>query len=95
MIAFPKLHVSLEIFNETAIKHFQVSIPEVEEFKEEGAFGCKVYVYVIKVTRNDGLEWLVRKRYSQIRKLRKALAKLNPEVNFRFDSANVINLVVE
>ena len=87
--------MSLEIFNETAIRHFQVSIPEVEEFKEEGAFGCKVYVYVIKVTRNDGLEWLVRKRYSQIRKLRKALAKSNPEVNLRFSSANIIIFAVE
>jgi len=79
--SFPKLHVALEIFNETAIKHFHVSIPEVEEFTEEGAFGCKVYVYVIKVTRNDGLEWLLRKRYSQIRKLRKDLAALSPESN--------------
>ena len=78
----PKLHVELEIFNETAIKHFQVSIPEVEEFKERGAFGCKVYVYVIKVTRNDGLEWLVRKRYSQIRKLRNDLANLKPHVKY-------------
>jgi len=71
----PKIHVELEIYDDKSLRYFNVSIPEIEEFQEENKLSCKVFLYVVKVFRNDGLEWIVKKRYSEIRALRQALAE--------------------
>ena len=48
----------------------------MEEIKDKNSsFGFKIFKYVIKVTRNDGLEWIIKKRYSEIRDFRDKLAK--------------------
>ena len=70
----------LEIYNPESLKHFQVSIPEIEETTEQGIMDCKIFLYVIKITRNDGLEWIIKKRYSEIRALKENLAKECSEV---------------
>lgn len=84
-IGIPKLHVCLEIFDPISIKHFEVSIPEVEETRENGFLECKVFVYTIKIVRNDGLEWYVKKRYSEIRALKKALSERSRTVIYSND----------
>ncbi len=62
------------------IKHFRVAIVDVEEVKQSGGLKFKVFVYHIKVTRNDGLEWIIKKRYSEIADLREKLIKLDIDV---------------
>jgi hypothetical protein len=48
----------------------------MEETKDsDSTFSFKVFHYIMKVFRNDGLEWTLKKRYSEIRDLRDKLAK--------------------
>jgi len=54
-----------------------MKIQEVEE--REGSCG-KVFVYGIKITRNDGLEWTVHKRYSEISHFRDQMIHQDDEV---------------
>lgn len=82
------MHICLEIYDPVTINHITISIPETEEFKEGGLLECTVFLYVIKVLRNDGLEWLVKRRYSQMRSLKGSLSESVREVikdfNWRF-----------
>ena len=87
-IDISKLHIALEIYNEESLKYFHISITEIEEFQEEDKLACKVFLYVIKITRNDGLEWQVKKRYSQIRALRQSLAENVSNVRIFFCDLN-------
>jgi len=78
----PKIHVALEIYDEVAIIKLNMKIKAIEE--REGSCG-KVFVYVINIRRNDGLEWTIRKRYSEILQFRDRMLHHDEEVkNFEF-----------
>jgi hypothetical protein len=44
----------------------------------------KYFVYTIKVVRNDGLEWFVKKRYKELRDLKDSLERNEIDVNFSY-----------
>ncbi len=60
-----------------------MEIVDTEEAKEKGSV-FKFFVYTIKIIRNDGLEWVVKRRYSEMRDLKEKLEKEDIEVEKRF-----------
>ena len=61
--------------DEESIRHIQVNIVEVKELREKNGLKFKFYVYVLLITRNDGLQWFIQKRFSEISQLRKNLTR--------------------
>ena len=67
------------------MKHFNIDILDVIEGQDIRLLTYKIYIFVIKITRNDGLEWIIKKRYSEVRELRETLLTENPDVSlYRF-----------
>ena len=65
----------LEIMDEESIRDIQVNIVEVRELTEKNGLKFKFYVYVLLITRNDGLQWFIQKRFSEISELREDLKR--------------------
>lgn len=51
---------------------------EVKECGEDEGLHLTYFKYVILVTRNDGLQWFLEKRYSEIAALKDALKDIEP-----------------
>jgi len=76
----PKIHIAMELFDNLALTKFTVRIQDIEERYSNKE---KYFVYVINISRNDGLEWTIQKRYSQIHEFRDHL-KHHSDVNVSY-----------
>ena len=61
--------------DEESIRDIQVNIVEVRELTEKNGLKFKFYAYVLLITRNDGLQWFIQKRFSEISELREDLKR--------------------
>jgi len=66
--------------DEDSIREIQVNIVEVKEMVEDGGLKLKYWVYVLLITRNDGLQWFIEKRFSEISQFRESLMKENSSI---------------
>lgn len=82
------MHILLEIYDPVSVLRFTISITDIEEDRR----GPVTHIlYVIKVSRNDGERWEVKKRYSEIAQFRNFLKQQDDEVNREdFDNVNKI-----
>lgn len=56
------------------------TILELKEINDEYILPISLFYYLILIKRNDGFEWMVKKRYSDFVDLREKLIKLFPIV---------------
>ena len=60
----------------------KATIYEIEEVSEKEFFKVSSFYYKVLLQRNDGLEWRIRKRYSDFRSFRKRIIKIYEKVVF-------------
>ncbi len=74
---------SIQILNDRLLRHIKLHIIDTDEVKDDTSI-FKYFVYTIKVVRNDGLEWFVKKRYKELRDLKDSLERNEIDVNFSY-----------
>ena len=69
----PKIRLSVELVDHQAVFDLNTTVVDIKKCEESDGMHLPYFKYVIMVTRNDGLQWFIEKRYSEIAALRDAL----------------------
>ena len=75
----PVINLTIQLFDHAYLWAIKAVITGIKE----DAFNSSlpIFYYLIKLKRNDGLEWQVSRRYSEFRRLYKTLSSKSNRVN--------------
>ena len=72
------VHLTVELVDHVTIFDLNATVVEVKQCREENRLHLTYFTYVILVTRNDGLQWIIERRYSEFAALKQRLKAMEP-----------------
>ena len=98
MIGTPKIQLTLKLTDHEAIFDLNCEIVQAKQLADSDGLKLHYYTYLLSIKRNDGLQWFVSRRYSDIYRLRKHLkedypAQVNPTSTVSSFFCNFVTLL--
>jgi hypothetical protein len=76
----PQIKIGVLSMDQASLWKLKATIYDIEEVPANEFFCVCSFYYKVLLQRNDGLEWRIRKRYSDFRNFRKIIKKINQKV---------------